>query len=81
MRIVFNGLLEKKSGGCNCKRNSAGYGFVNSRTYILPSGRSKTFIAGKEETVTDRDGKFLLSYNKAPDVNGHSREVFTKVGD
>jgi hypothetical protein len=47
--------------------------------YILPSGQTKTFYVGKEEVVSDSDGEFLLSYNRAPDLNGHSREVFTKV--
>lgn len=79
MKVVFNGLLEKKvsGGGCNCKRHSGDYAFVNSRMYILPSGQSKTFYKGKVEEVSDRDGEFLLSYNVV-DVNG-KRQVFTKV--
>lgn len=79
MKIVFNGLLEKKQlgGGCNCKRQGNGYGFVNSRMYILPSGQTKTFFVGKVEEVSDKDGEFLLSYNVV-DVNG-KRKVFTKV--
>lgn len=79
MKIKFNGLLEKRSGGCNCKKSSAEYGFTHSRMYILPSGKTKTFVVGKVEEVSESDGKFLLSYNKAPDANGMSREVFTKV--
>lgn len=80
MKIKFNGLIEKKSGGgCNCKKSGSEYGFVGSRMYILPSGATKTFFVGKEEEVSERDGQFLLSYNQAPDINGHSREVFTKV--
>ena len=80
MKVRFNGLLEKRSGGgCNCKRTSTEYGFVNSRMYILPSGQTKTFFVGSVEEVSESDGKFLLSYNQAPDVNGLSREVFTKV--
>ena len=51
MKLKFNGLLEKKSSGCNCKRQSNGYGFVNSRMYILPSGQNKTFYVGKVEEV------------------------------
>lgn len=83
MRIVFNGLLEKKQqgGGCNCKKQGSSYGFVNSRMYILPSGQTKTFYVGKVEELSDSDGNFLLSYNGAPDVNGMARDVFTKVGD
>lgn len=80
MKVVFNGLLEKRVGsGCNCKKVGSDYGFVNSRMYILPSGSTKTFYVGKAEEVSESDGQFLLSYNQAPDVNGHSREVFTKV--
>ncbi len=80
MKLIFNGLLEKREGGgCNCKRQTSGYGFVNSRMYILPSGTSKTFYVGKAEEVSESDGAFLLSYNQAPDVNGMAREVFTKV--
>ena len=81
MKLIFNGLLEKRvsGGGCNCKKQGSEYGFVNSRMYILPSGATKTFFVGKVEEVSDKDGEFLLSYNKAPDLNGQSREVFTKV--
>ncbi len=79
MKIMFNGLLEKKQsgGGCNCKKQGNGYGFVNSRMYILPSGQTKTFFVGKVEEVSNRDGEFLLSYNSV-DANG-TRKVFTKV--
>lgn len=80
MKVVFNGLLEKRSsGGCNCKRQGNGYTFVNSRMYILPSGQTKTFYVGRVEEVSQRDGEFLLSYN-ASDENG-VRSVFTKVED
>lgn len=78
MKIVFNGLLEKKSsGGCNCKNKATNYGFVNSRMYILPSGATKTFYVGKVEEVSEHDGQFLLSY-KSIDKNG-TREVFSRV--
>lgn len=79
MKVKFNGLLEKKSSGCNCKRQSNGYGFVNSRMYILPSGQQKTFYVGKVEEVSERDGNFLLSYS-VTDANG-KRQVFEKVED
>jgi len=77
MKIVFNGLLEKKSGGCNCKRQGSEYGFVQRRMYILPSGQTKTFYKDKVEEVSDGDGEFLLSCNSV-DANG-TRKVFTKV--
>lgn len=78
MKIVFNGLLEKKSGGCNCKKSASEYGYVRTRMFILPSGRTKTFRVGKVEEVSEQDGKFLLAY-KPIDVNGARREIFTKV--
>lgn len=79
MKIKFNGLLEKRSGGCNCKRQSNGYGFVNSRMFILPSGISKVFYTGRVEEVSERDGNFLLSYNSSEAKD--ARKVFTKVED
>lgn len=80
MKIVFNGLLEKKQGGgCNCKRVASSLGFVNQRMYTLPSGQSKTFFVGKVEEVSERDGKFLLSYISYD--SGGQRQVFTKVED
>ena len=77
MKIVFNGLLEKKSGGCNCRKASNGYSFVNAKMYILPSGQRKTFYVGKVEEVSDKDGQFLLSY-KTTDANG-VRQIFSRV--
>ena len=79
MKVVFNGLLEKQRKGCNCKRvANSGYGFVSQRMYILPSGIQKTFVVGKPEEVSPRDGQFLLSYVYA-DVNGSQRAVFSEV--
>lgn len=81
MKIMFNGLLEKKpsSGGCNCKKSSADYGFVTSRMYFVPSGQQLTFRIGEVKEVSDQDGAFLLSYNSV-DMNG-TRKVFTEVKD
>lgn len=80
MKVVFNGLLEKQPhSGCNCKRKSTGYSFVQSRMYILPSGLQKTFYIGKVEEVSDRDGRFLLSY-RTTDKNG-TRQVFSEVAE
>lgn len=77
MKVIFNGLLQKKSSGCNCRKQTSEYSFVNSKLYIMPSGASKRFYKGKVEEVTDRDGEFLLSY-RVTDANG-TRSVFTKV--
>lgn len=79
MKIVFNGVLEKVSKGCNCKRvSNTGYGFVSTKMYILPSGNTRTFTVGKVEEVNDQDAHFLLSY-MYKDANGDFREVFSKV--
>ena len=79
MKIKFNGLLEKHSKGCNCKRQgNTEYGFVSQKMYILPSGNQRTFIAGKVEDVNKQDAEFLLSYMYM-DANGGYREVFSKV--
>lgn len=81
MKLIFNGILERKEGGggCNCKKSQSGYSFINSKMFILPSGTTKMFYLGKEEEVSERDGNFLLSY-KSIDQNG-TRDVFTKVED
>lgn len=79
MKIVFNGVLEKVTKGCNCKRQgNTGYGFVSQKMYILPSGNTRTFTVGKVEDVSDQDAHFLLSY-MYKDANGAFREVFSKV--
>lgn len=78
MKVVFNGMFEKRSSGCNCKGRKTDYSFKQTRMFILPSGLTKTFSVGKEEEVSERDGKFLLSYS-SKDVNGAYREVFTRV--
>lgn len=79
MKVVFNGLLEKRSKGCNCKKHgNSEYGYVSQKMYILPSGITKTFVVGKPEEVSPSDGNFLLQY-KYPDANGAYREIFSKV--
>lgn len=79
MRVVFNGTLEKQSGGgCKCKGKVTSTSFVKSKMYIMPSGKAQTFIMGKPVEVSETDGKFLLSY-VYKDVNGDLREVFSKV--
>lgn len=78
MKVVFNGTLEKHSKGCNCKGKVTDVSFVQSKMYILPSGKSIHFYAGKPVDVSEQDGNFLLSYVYA-DVNGSQRAVFSKV--
>ena len=78
MKVVFNGTLEKHSKGCNCKGKVTDVSFVQSKMYILPSGKTVHFYVGKPETVSEQDGAFLLSYVYT-DVNGSQRAVFSKV--
>ena len=83
MKIMFNGLLEKKRSGCpicGSKNNSTERDFVFMRTYILPSGITKTFRKGKVEEVADMDGDFLLSYRYL-DKHGNEQKVFEVVND
>ena len=80
MKVKFNGTIEKRTKGCNCKGSISEYGFVNSKLYILPSGRSVQFYLGKAEEVSEIDGNFLLSY-VYKDVNGDQRAVFSKVDE
>lgn len=78
MKVVFNGVLEKHSSGCKCKGRKTEVSFVQSKMYILPSGRSIHFYVGKSEEVSETDGNFLLSY-VYQDANGSQRAVFSKV--
>lgn len=79
MKVMFNGTVEKRtSGGCNCKGKVTSASFVNSKNYIMPSGKSQQFYVGKPVEVSDKDGEFLLSYIYK-DANGDSRAVFSKV--
>lgn len=78
MKVVFNGVMEKRTKGCNCKGKTTSVGFVKSKLYILPSGQSKMFHLGKVEEVSEQDGRFLLSYI-FKDANGDTRAIFSEV--
>ena len=79
MKVVFNGTVEKRtSGGCNCKGKTTSSSFVRSKIYILPSGKTQSFIAGKPVEVSEQDGEFLLSYIDK-DANDDVRAIFSKV--
>lgn len=79
MKVKFNGIMEYRKKGCGVcgKRAQGKTSFVTSKTYILPSGRSKTFTVNRVEEVSEMDGKFLLSY-MVKDQNG-SRAIFEEV--
>ena len=77
MKLKFNGIIEKRSGGCvpcGAKRTSS-KSMVTSKMYILPSGATKTFYVGRMETVSDRDADFLLQYTYT-DKDGNEKPVF-----
>lgn len=80
MKIKYNGQLERQESGCApCGTKRKGqYGFVTAKSFILPSGQSKTFHMGQETEVSRADGEFLLSYNYE-DANGLKRPVFEEV--
>ena len=79
MKVVFNGMIEKKSGGCgSCGKRRTENQFVAYRTFILPSGIIKTFRAGVPETVSPEDANFLLMY-RYQDANGVVKNAFEVV--
>lgn len=79
MRIMFNGVIEKARKGCGaCGKRRSESEFRTSKTYILPSGNTKTFRIGKAEEVTERDAEFLLTYNYLS-PEGEVKSVFEVV--
>ncbi len=75
MTIKFNGMTEKRKKGCSvCGRRHSESGFSVSKTYILPSGVTETFRAGRCVEVKDEDARFLLSYQYEKD--GQIHKVF-----
>ena len=79
MKLKFTGVIEKRSGGCGaCGKKHTDRVMKTSKTYILPSGITKTFIAGRVEEVSDTDAAFLLLYQyETPE--GEIKEVFEVV--
>lgn len=79
MKIRFKGVVEKRSGGCSaCGKRRTDSQMLTSKTYILPSGVTKTFRVGVTETVSERDGQFLLQY-KYLTKTGEVKHVFEVV--
>ncbi len=80
MKLIFNGILEKKSGGCipcGAKRASK-QTMMTRKVFNLPSGSTRTFYVGRVAEVSDADGKFLMSYTYT-DKSGKMQTVFTEV--
>lgn len=68
MKLRFNGMMEKKRKGCSvCGGKTLSNGMTLTRTFILPSGITKTFRAGKCVEVKDIDAEFLLEYRTLKD--------------
>lgn len=80
MKIKFNGVLEKKADGCiPCGRKKVSERIMAmKKSYILPSGITKTFYVGRTEEVSDEDGAFLMKYTYT-DKNGKEQTVFSEV--
>ncbi len=65
MKVKFTGATEKRKGGCPvCGKVRSGSTFTAIKSYTMPSGITKTFIAGRPEEVSDSDGEFLLLYKE-----------------
>lgn len=79
MKVKFTGVIERRSKGCGaCGKRHTDREFRTSKTYILPSGITKTFFAGRAEEVSDIDGNFLLSYQYLT-PEGEVKTVFEVV--
>lgn len=82
MRLRFNGMfvnMSGKTGGCRCHGTRAGgQMFITHKTFILPSGATRSFSVGQEYDVSDLDGNFLLSYSHT-DKDGVRQDSFTRL--
>lgn len=80
MRIRFNGMfaVQSKKGGCACHGSVSGRVFITHKSFVLPSGNTRSFRVGEEYDVPDIDGNFLLSYSQT-DRDGIRQDSFTKV--
>ena len=81
MKVRFNGLYQNVKTGCApCGHRVQGKRtFLVSKSFILPSGQTKSFHIGEEYEVSDLDGNFLLSYSQV-DKDGIRQDAFTRVG-
>lgn len=80
MRVVFSGILEKQTSGCKpCGARKVSKKVMSTKkSYILPSGETKTFYVGRPQDVSEEDGEFLLTYTYT-DEHGEKQNVFTEV--
>lgn len=62
LKVIFKGVRESRVSGCSScgsRRQMSGT-FERTKKMILPSGMTRTFVAGRAETVSESDGQFLL---------------------
>lgn len=79
MKIKFNGIYQRGGKGCPvCGKRINDVNFLTIKTYILPSGRTKTFRAGRVEEVSEKDADFLLSY-RFTDKEGNVQPAFEVI--
>ena len=80
MRVRFNGMFATKSGGgCACHGGSKSKRtFLAHKTFILPSGQTRSFSVTEEYEVSDLDGNFLLSYSQL-NADGVRQDAFTRL--
>lgn len=80
MKVRFNGMYQNRKKGCvPCGHKVVGERvFLTSRSFILPSGITRSFHIGEEYSVSDLDGNFLLSYSQV-DKDGLRQDSFTRV--
>lgn len=79
MKVVFNGIVEKARKGCGaCGKRRTENQFLTWKTYILPSGITKTFRVGKAVEVSEKDANFLLLFTYTTS-EGVEKNVFEVV--
>lgn len=79
MKVKFTGTVERRKKGCPvCGRHRSEYAYRSRRTFILPSGMTKTFRVNDAVEVMDSDGEFLLTYTYT-DAHGVVKHAFEVV--
>lgn len=80
MKVRFNGMFKSIKSGCApCGHKvRSSRAFMTSRTFILPSGITRSFHIGDVYEVSELDGNFLLTYSQT-DKDGVRQESFTRV--
>lgn len=65
IRLKFNGM-KVKGGNSGCpvcgRKKVSKDSFLITKTFVLPSGQSRTFRAGNVYDIPDNDAYFLMQY-------------------